>query len=79
MTGKDLIIYILENNLENEMIIKDGVFIKLMNEEEAAIKFQVGIATIKAWYECGILKGTKIGDSIFFLRDMTEPKRRDNL
>lgn len=76
MTGKELIIYILENNLENEVIIKDGVFIRLMDEEEAAIKFKVGTATIKAWYECGILKGTKVGNSIFFLKDLTEPKKR---
>ena len=49
MTGKELILYILQNNLENEVVIKDGVFVWLMNEEEAAAKFGVGVATIKAW------------------------------
>ena len=39
MTGKELILYILQNNLENEVVIKDGIFIWLMNEEEAAAKF----------------------------------------
>ena len=34
MTGKELILYILENDLENEDIIKDGVFIWLMDEKE---------------------------------------------
>jgi hypothetical protein len=77
MTGRDVIIYILQNNLENEVIIKDGVFIRLMNEKEAAVKFEVGVATIKAWYETGILKGTKIGNSIFFLKDLTKPERRN--
>ena len=33
MTGKELILYILENDLENEDIIKDGVFIWLMDEK----------------------------------------------
>ena len=73
MTGKDLILYILQNDLEHEVIIKDGVLIRFMNEEEAAIKFDVGIATIKAWCELGILEGTRIGDSFYFL------KRSDNL
>ena len=27
MTGKDLIIYILQNDLENEIVIKDGIFV----------------------------------------------------
>lgn len=30
MTGKELILYILQNNLENEVVIKDGIFIWLM-------------------------------------------------
>ena len=48
MTGKELIIYILQNNLEDEIVIKDGIFVWLMNEEEAAAKFDVGVATVKA-------------------------------
>ena len=74
MTGKDLIIYILQNNLENEVVIKDGIFIWLMNEEEAAIKFDVSIAQIKAWYTCGMLDGTKIGDHLYFLRNVADPR-----
>ena len=75
MTGKDLIIYILQNNLEDEVVIKDGVFIWLMNEEEAAVKFNVGVATVKAWYVCGMLDGTKIGDHLYFLRNANDPRR----
>lgn len=74
MTGKDLIIYILQNNLENEVVIKDGVFIWLMNEEEAAVKFGVGIAQIKSWYIYGMLDGTKIGDHLYFLRNVADPR-----
>ena len=72
MTGKELILYILQNNLENEVVFKDGIFIWLMNEEEAAAKFGVGVATIKAWYICGMLSGTKIGDHLYFLRNAAE-------
>lgn len=75
MTGKELIIYILQNNLENEIVIKDGIFVWLMNEEEAAVKFGVGVPTIKAWYTYGILDGTKIGDHLYFLRDTNNPRK----
>lgn len=75
MTGKELILYILQNDLENEIVIKDGIFVWLMNEEEAAAKFGVGVATIKAWHIYGILHGTKIGEHLYFLRNTTDPRK----
>lgn len=75
MTGKELILYILQNDLENEIVIKDGIFVWLMNEEEAAAKFGVGVATIKAWHIYGILRGTKIGEHLYFLRNTTDPRK----
>lgn len=78
MTGKELILYILQNDLENEVVIKDGIFVWLMNEEEAAVKFDVGVATIKAWYICGMLSGTKIGDHLYFLRNTSDPRKKDD-
>ena len=75
MTGKELIIYILQNDLENEIVIKDGIFVWLMNEEEAAVKFGVGVSTIKAWYICGMLDGAKIGDHLYFLRNTNDPRK----
>ena len=77
MTGKELILYILQNNLENEVVIKDGVFVWLMNEEEAAVKFGVGISTIKAWHACGMLSGIKINDHLYFLRNISDPRKTD--
>lgn len=65
MTGKDLIIYILANNLENEPVVKDGVFIGLISERELAYRTGVGIATIRAKYEAGLIEGVKIGDEVF--------------
>ena len=78
MTGKELILYILENDLENEDVIKDGVFIWLMDEKEAAIKFDVGVATIRSRYVYGLLDGTKIGDHLYFLRNVKDPRVREN-
>lgn len=77
MTGKELIMYILQNDLENEIVVKDGVFIWLMSEEEAAVKFNVGVSMIKAWHVCGMLSGTKIGDRIYFLRNISDPRKDD--
>lgn len=75
MTGKELIMYILENDLENEIVLKDGMFVWLMTTEEAAAKFDVGVATVKAWYMTGMFSGTKIGDHLYFLRNSKDPRK----
>lgn len=62
MTGRDLIIYILENDLENKEIFKDGKIPGLLTFEEAAVKFSVGPATIKAWADYGYLEEVGIYD-----------------
>lgn len=77
MTGKELILYILQHDLENEIVIKDGIFVWLMDEEEAAAKFNVGVSTIRAWYICRMLSGTKIGDRLYFLRNIGDPRKDD--
>lgn len=73
MTGKDLIIYILQHDLENEEVFKDGVFTIFMTEEEIAVKFGVGPATIRTMYAMGLIDGFMIGDSIYFLRNVINP------
>ena len=67
MTGRELIVYILQNNLEDEIVVENDIFFGMMTEKEASIKFGVGEATIRAWYELGALHGIKIGNSIFIL------------
>lgn len=74
MTGKELIIYILQNNLENEEILKDGRFIGFITEEEAAVKFDVGLGTIRAWYMMGYIKGTMDGDKLFLFSNIKDPR-----
>lgn len=65
MTGKELVLYILENNLENEPVFKDGKFIGFITAEEAAVKKDVGIATIKAFVDEGWLEGYSIGGILY--------------
>jgi hypothetical protein len=69
MTGKDLIIYILQNHLENEDVFKDGTFIGFMDLETAATKFNVGVETIKAWVRLDRVKSIEIGNQIYILKD----------
>ena len=65
MTGRELIIYILENSLDDEPIFENGKLLGFLNVHEAALKFNVGTATIELWYELGILNGLKIEDNIY--------------
>lgn len=79
MTGKDLIIYILQNSLENEEVFKDGNInfdlFGLMSAEEAAAKFNVGMATVVTWRMFNNLEGVQIGDSLYFMKNATDPRK----
>lgn len=49
MTGRDLIIYIMTNGLEDEPVFKDGKLLGFLTVEEVAAKMSVGVATVNAW------------------------------
>lgn len=74
MTGRDLIIYILTNNLEDEPMFKDGKPIGLMTIQEAAVKFKVTIATVVAWHSLGVIDWVVIGNQIFIYSNTEYPK-----
>lgn len=76
MTGKDLIIYILENGLLDEPVFKDGRLLGFMTAMEAAIKFEVGVATIDLWVKMGSLEGIRLGDEIYIPADAKNPKMK---
>lgn len=65
MTGRDLIIYILANGIENEPVFKDGKFVGFITAAEAAEKMNVGVATINAWVSKKWLEGIKIGNELY--------------
>ena len=71
MTGKDLILFILNNDLLDEVILEDGALVGFMNEEEAAVKFGVGVATVKVWCNLGMVKCIKIDDTFYILKNTT--------
>jgi excisionase family DNA binding protein len=65
MTGRDLIMYILSNKLEDDPIFEDGKFIGCVTVEEAAVKLEVGVATVHTLIDQGIIKSLKIGETYF--------------
>lgn len=67
MNGRDLIIYILENHLEDTNMFEDGVFIGFIPANLAAAKLEVGEATIRAWVELGTLKGVYINGQLYII------------
>lgn len=74
MTGRDLIMYILQNELEDEQIFKDGKLLGFMNPSEAADKFDVGVSTINTWISFDIIPYVKIGDLTFIPGNTKDPR-----
>ena len=65
MTGRDLILYILENKLEDEQVFKDGKFIGFLTPSEVAVQQEVGIPTVWAWVMQGRLEGVHVNRSLY--------------
>ena len=77
MTGRELIIYILANGLEDEPIYEDGKILGFITASEAAEKFNVGLATIKVWVNEGTLDGIRIGEELYIPAN-ADLKERNN-
>ncbi len=73
ITGRDLILYILKNNLEDEPVFKDGTFVGFIPVHEAAAKMGVGSATIFALLGQDKLDYISIGGK-HYISDMEELK-----
>ena len=69
MIGRDLIIYILENKLEDKRVFEDGTFLGFMTPNEVASKMGVGVATVLTWIFLGQLEHVKIGNSYLIPTD----------
>lgn len=65
MTGRDLIIYILKNKLEDEPVFKDGKLTGFLTVNEVAEKYNVGAATILAMLNLGQLECIVLGNMIY--------------
>lgn len=65
INGKDLILYILNNNLENEPVFKDGRFLGFLTLTEFAKTRDVGEETVRAWLDLGYVDGLIIYDEVY--------------
>ena len=70
MTGRDLIIFILENNLENTEIDLTG-YIPI---EDFANMYGVGTETVKVWIKLGQTPAVKIADQ-YYIRHVDVTKK----
>ena len=66
MTGRELIMYILENHLEDEPVFQNGTFVGYVSDVKFAEMLGVGVATVRAWIMMGHIKDAiMIGDGMF--------------
>lgn len=73
MTGKDLMLYILNNNLEDKPVYEDGKLLGFMDVTEAAAKFNVGVNTIFTWIGFKCIEHIMIADMIYIPIDAIPP------
>ena len=69
MTGRDLILYILRNDLENEPVFKDGTMLGFITIEDVAKKFEVGVGTIYAYIMMNQIDHVFVGTHYLFPAD----------
>lgn len=65
MTGRELILYILENHLEDEPVFKNGKFIGFVTPEDVAVRNHVGPATVHAWIHQGRLETEAVREGLY--------------
>ena len=66
MTGRELIMYILENHLEDEPVFQNGTFIGYVSDMKFAKMLGVGVSTVHTWILLGRVKDAiMIGDTMF--------------
>ena len=65
MNGRELIIYILENGLENEDVTSAEFLRFLPTIEKVAVMFNVGVATVRVWIENGKLDAFEINEQVY--------------
>ena len=67
MTGRELIIFILENNFEDVEFTNVCDILGVMTVKQAALKQNTGEATIKTLFELKKIRGWKNGENIYIL------------
>lgn len=74
MTGRDLIMFILQNNLLDTEFFTNGKIPGLMTVEEAAVKFNTGTITVEIWFTRGDVRGIVIGKKLYIYENAIDPR-----
>lgn len=74
MTGRDLIIYILENHLEDVEIETKLLLVPL---DKAAVELGCGLAGVKALLSIGKIKGIRINGKYYIFSTEIERAKRN--
>lgn len=77
MTGRELILYILQNYLEDQEIFTNGKFLDFMTVKDAAVKFEVGESTIRVWAKMNMFPSIQVGEEIFIPKTAPNPKVKE--
>lgn len=77
MTGKELILYILNNNLEDSEVFQNGRLLGFHSLAEYAELKNVGTETVRLWVNFGYLKAVIIYDEIYipYNAEVKNPKQ----
>ena len=78
MTGRDLIIYILTNNLENEPVFKDGKLLGFKTVNEVAVENGVGCETVNAWTQLDMIPHVNLTAPILIPANYISPLEKKN-
>lgn len=75
MTGKDLILYILENDLENSPVYEHNRFIGFMTVDEVALELNIGVAAVCALVEREVLDHICVGTTLFIPANFNKERK----
>ena len=76
MTGRDLIVYILESHLEDVELFSDVTKPFLIPLEKAAVELECGMATVMTLLSIGKIKGIRLnGEYYIFSTEIERAKR----
>lgn len=74
MLGRDLINYIIQNNLLDTPLFENGKMLGFMSDEEAGAKFGVGASTVRVWINQGKLEGIRVNGTVYIPYNSKDPR-----
>lgn len=75
MTGKELIMYILQNDLEDKLIFENDNFLDFMTVDKAAEKYNVGSSTVFTWVKLKVLPSITINGTFYIPKNAEDPRK----